>query len=140
MGDQDPPTDPPLRATIGRRLVRKGLDDGRNESGLQTTRGVEMRVGLVSPYDFASPGGVNDHVRNLAVQLQRLGHETRIFAPSSRADVDFDSARFYRIRTSGPSTLTPTRTSATTTAGRCFSRTWSTCTGGSPSASLRAHS
>lgn len=58
-----------------------------------------MRVGLVSPYDFASPGGVNDHVRNLASRLQRLGHETRIFAPSSRADVDFDSARFYRIGT-----------------------------------------
>jgi len=58
-----------------------------------------MKVGLVSPYDFASPGGVNDHVRHLAVQLQQLGHETRIFAPSSRADVDFDSARFYRIGT-----------------------------------------
>jgi len=58
-----------------------------------------MRVGLVSPYDFASPGGVNDHVRHLAVRLQQLGHETRIFAPSSRADVDFDSARFYRIGT-----------------------------------------
>ena len=58
-----------------------------------------MRIGLVSPYDFASPGGVNDHVRNLAARLQRLGHETRIFAPSSRADVDFDSARFYRIGT-----------------------------------------
>ena len=56
-----------------------------------------MRIGLVSPYDFASPGGVNDHVRNLAVRLEDLGHETRIFAPSSRADVDFDSARFYRI-------------------------------------------
>ena len=58
-----------------------------------------MRIGLVSPYDFASPGGVNDHVRNLAVRLQKLDHETRIFAPSSRADVDFDSARFYRIGT-----------------------------------------
>ena len=56
-----------------------------------------MRVGLISPYDFASPGGVNDHVRNLARRLRRMGHETRIFAPSSRADIDFDTARFYRI-------------------------------------------
>ncbi|HET7420237.1 MAG TPA: glycosyltransferase family 4 protein [Candidatus Dormibacteraeota bacterium] len=58
-----------------------------------------MKVGLVSPYDFASPGGVNDHVRHLAVRLQQLGHESRIFAPSSRADVNFDRARFYRIGT-----------------------------------------
>jgi phosphatidylinositol alpha-mannosyltransferase len=58
-----------------------------------------VRVGLVSPYDFASPGGVNDHVRHLAVQLQELGHETRIFGPSSRADIGFDNARFYRIGT-----------------------------------------
>jgi phosphatidylinositol alpha-mannosyltransferase len=56
-----------------------------------------VRVGLLSPYDFASPGGVNDHVRNLARQLNNLGHETRIFAPSSRADLDFDTAQFYRI-------------------------------------------
>jgi phosphatidylinositol alpha-mannosyltransferase len=42
---------------------------------------------------------VNDHVRHLARQLRRLGHEARIFAPSSRADVDFDTARFYRIGT-----------------------------------------
>src|SRR5260370_7238523 len=64
--------------------------------------GTSMRVGLVSPYDFASPGGVNDHVRNLAVTLQKLGHETRVFAPSSRSDVDFNSARFYRIGTPIP--------------------------------------
>ncbi len=56
-----------------------------------------MKVGLVSPYDFASPGGVTDHVRHLGRELRRLGHEVRVFAPSSRADVDFDSAEFYRI-------------------------------------------
>jgi phosphatidylinositol alpha-mannosyltransferase len=58
-----------------------------------------VRVGLVSPYDFASPGGVNDHVQHLARHLRQLGHETRIFAPSSRSDIDFDTARFYRIGT-----------------------------------------
>jgi len=58
-----------------------------------------MKVGLVSPYDFASPGGVNDHVRHLALQLQRLGHETRIFGPSSKTDVGVDRARFSRIGT-----------------------------------------
>jgi phosphatidylinositol alpha-mannosyltransferase len=56
-----------------------------------------VKIGLVSPYDFASPGGVTDHVRHLARQLRRLDHEVRIFAPSSRADVDFDTAEFYRI-------------------------------------------
>ena len=56
-----------------------------------------MKIGLVSPYDFASPGGVTDHVRHLARQLRRLDHAVRIFAPSSRADVDFDTAEFYRI-------------------------------------------
>ena len=71
----------------------------RTASGPAHREGPAVRVGLVSPYDFASPGGVNDHVRHLARQLRHLGHEARIFAPSSRADVDFDTARFYRIGT-----------------------------------------
>lgn len=58
-----------------------------------------MKVGLVSPYDFASPGGVTDHVRYLAGQLRDKGQEVRIFAPSSRADIDFDTPEFYRIGT-----------------------------------------
>jgi phosphatidylinositol alpha-mannosyltransferase len=58
-----------------------------------------MKVGLVSPYDFSSPGGVRDHVRNLAEQLHELGHEARIFAPSSRRDIDSNGSEFYRIGT-----------------------------------------
>jgi phosphatidylinositol alpha-mannosyltransferase len=56
-----------------------------------------MKVGLVSPYDFSSPGGVTDHVRYLSRQLREMGHVTRIFAPSSRSDVESSSAEFHRI-------------------------------------------
>ena len=56
-----------------------------------------MKVGLVSPYDFSSPGGVTDHVRYLAAQLQRLGHSASIFAPSSRREVEAGGMDFHRI-------------------------------------------
>src|SRR5260370_1099278 len=68
--------------------------------------GGPVKIGLVSPYDFASPGGVTDHVRHLARQLRRLDHEVRIFAPSSRADVDFDTAEFYGSEARSPSRST----------------------------------
>ena len=40
-----------------------------------------MRVGLVCPYDWSTPGGVQVHVRDLAVALQRLGHEVSVLVP-----------------------------------------------------------
>ncbi len=58
-----------------------------------------MKIGLVSPYDWEAPGGVNDHVRHLARELERSGHESRIFAPSSRAGLARDASGFYRIGT-----------------------------------------
>jgi phosphatidylinositol alpha-mannosyltransferase len=43
-----------------------------------------VRVALVCPYDWASPGGVQVHVRDLAEHLRRRGDEVVVLAPSSR--------------------------------------------------------
>ena len=42
-----------------------------------------LKVALVSPYDFAYPGGVNSHVQNLSTNLEKHGVSTTIIAPAS---------------------------------------------------------
>lgn len=41
-----------------------------------------MRIGLVCPYSFDVPGGVQSHVRDLAEELIRLGHDVSVLAPA----------------------------------------------------------
>jgi phosphatidyl-myo-inositol alpha-mannosyltransferase len=40
-----------------------------------------LRVGLVTPYSWTVPGGVNHHIEHLAAELDARGHETWIIAP-----------------------------------------------------------
>jgi phosphatidylinositol alpha-mannosyltransferase len=47
-----------------------------------------MKIALVSPYDFAYPGGVTNHISYLAHHFTRMGHEVRIIAPASKAVPD----------------------------------------------------
>jgi phosphatidylinositol alpha-mannosyltransferase len=43
-----------------------------------------MKIALVSPYDFAYPGGVNIHVAALEHQFTKMGHKVIVIAPASK--------------------------------------------------------
>lgn len=45
-----------------------------------------MRIGMVCPYSFDAPGGVQNHVHDLSEQLLRLGHEVSVLAPAEDDD------------------------------------------------------
>jgi phosphatidylinositol alpha-mannosyltransferase len=46
-----------------------------------------MKIALVSPYDYAHPGGVNNHVAHLAAEFRSLGHDVTVVAPVARDQV-----------------------------------------------------
>lgn len=55
-----------------------------------------LRIGLVCPYSFDRPGGVQNHVLGLALALRRLGHDPAVLAPGGlpalEPGLDFTSA------------------------------------------------
>ncbi len=55
-----------------------------------------MKIALVSPYDFAYPGGVVLHISCLEHHFTRMGHEVKIIAPASKAVTGFGD-RFIPI-------------------------------------------
>jgi phosphatidylinositol alpha-mannosyltransferase len=44
-----------------------------------------MKIALVSPYDYAYPGGVTTHVSCLAREFSHQGHQVKILAPCSNS-------------------------------------------------------
>jgi phosphatidyl-myo-inositol alpha-mannosyltransferase len=43
---------------------------------------MRVRIGIVSPYSFEVPGGVQNHIRDLAEALITLGHDVSVLAPA----------------------------------------------------------
>jgi len=54
-----------------------------------------VNIAIVSPYSWAHPGGVNNHVQGLAAQMGRRGHRVTVIAPDRGGEVPgafFESA------------------------------------------------
>ena len=60
-----------------------------------------MKIGLVSPYDYAYPGGVMAHIFHLGQHLIKAGHEIRVIAPLSSPPRILDKG-FIRLGRSVP--------------------------------------
>ncbi len=58
-----------------------------------------MRIGLVCPYSFDVHGGVQNHVRSLAADLDALGHEVSVLAPGEQSDAGDPRAPSYVVTT-----------------------------------------
>lgn len=50
-----------------------------------------LNIGLVSAFDYASHGGVQSHIRQLAAQFESWGHRVRVIGPCSDTDKVLDS-------------------------------------------------
>lgn len=55
-----------------------------------------MKIALVSPYDFAYPGGVTIHIASLEHEFTRMGHEVKVIGPVSTPITQFGD-RFIPI-------------------------------------------
>jgi phosphatidylinositol alpha-mannosyltransferase len=56
-----------------------------------------MRILFVSPFDFSSAGGVNEHIIQLDRRFQAMGHQTRILAPTTIEHGEDDDGHLYRV-------------------------------------------
>ena len=56
-----------------------------------------MKIAMVSPYDFAWPGGVNSHVVQLSAELRNRGHEVAVIAPHSPSKSQIDNRLEHRF-------------------------------------------
>ena len=67
-----------------RLAARRAPAAARDASGTSARRGGwrAMRIGLVCPYTWDVPGGVQEHIRDLAEALIDLGHQVSVISPA----------------------------------------------------------
>ncbi len=46
-----------------------------------------MRIGIVCPYDWSVPGGVQAHIQDLALELMQRGHYVNVLTPASQPEL-----------------------------------------------------
>lgn len=56
-----------------------------------------MKIGLVSPYDLAYPGGVANHITQLAKQFHDWGHEVKVIGPTSNPENIIENAHYITM-------------------------------------------
>jgi phosphatidylinositol alpha-mannosyltransferase len=62
--------------------------DARVEPSSPPAPRAPLKIGIVSPYGFPHPGGVNEHVRHTYEELRSLGHDAWIITPKYGAERD----------------------------------------------------
>lgn len=66
-----------------------------------------MRIGLVCPYAWDRPGGVQSHVRSLATALVEAGHDVTVVAPTSGRPAASPQANAFKLKTVGRTVPVP---------------------------------
>ena len=61
-----------------------------------------VKIGLVSPYDWNYPGGVQDHIMHLAAELRSRGHTVRILTPATGSRARTVEYGVYRLGWAAP--------------------------------------
>ena len=67
-----------------------------------TVRVGGVKIGLVSPYDWSYPGGVQDHITHLAAELRSRGHNVRILTPATGSRARQVEYGIYRLGWAAP--------------------------------------
>ncbi|MFT9243228.1 MAG: glycosyltransferase family 4 protein [Bifidobacterium aquikefiri] len=67
-------------------MTSKPVDDSASKQNTDhdPLQGRKLRIGIISPYSFETPGGVQFHIRDFAQELISRGHAVEVLAPGRR--------------------------------------------------------